>query len=272
MRRADRNRIRHNTRPKGMKTYSALAVLLLLVAACSSDDEPISSPEIEGPTWQLVDGTVDGEPVQPPASHPITLRFEDGVAGGTASCNGYGGDYQIDGNVLTLGPLANTEMGCEPPETMSAESLFLRGLGKVRLVEIEDPNLVLTGDGVELSFEALEQVPDAELTNTVWVLDGLIKGDTVSSVAGERATLEFFSDGSVIAGTGCRTLVGSYVINGGEVTVTNLSAQGECPEDLRHQDSQVVTAFEGNLRVEIEGDRLTTRVAGDEGLSYRAEA
>ena len=267
----ERNRIMTSHVQKGMKTYSVLVVLLLVLAACSPDDEPVSSPEVEGPTWQLVDGAVEGDDIDPPASHPITIRFEDGQVGGTASCNSYGGEYQIDGNVVTLGQLANTEMGCAPPETMSAESLFLRGLGKVRLVEIEDSILSLTGDGVEMSFEALDPVPDAGLTSTVWVLDGLLDGDAVSSVAGERATLEFFSDGSLIAGTGCRTLVGGYVVDGGELTVTNLSADGECPEELHSQDSRVVTAFEGKMRVEIEGDRLTTWVAGDEGLVYRAE-
>ena len=256
-----------------MKLVLGLIALLFAVSACnSSGAEPAESPQVEGVTWQLNEGVVDGNPIDPPASHPITISFADGVASGTASCNGYGGDFQIDGNVVTLGALAITEMACEPPETMSAESLFMQGLSRVRLANVAGSKLTLSGDGVEMTFEELAPVPDADLTNTVWVLDGLIQGDSVSSVAGERATLEFFTDGSLIAGTGCRTLVGSYVVNGGELIVTNLSAEGDCPEDLQHQDSQVVTAFEGVMRVQVEGDRLTTWVAGDEGLSYLAES
>jgi heat shock protein HslJ len=134
-----------------------------------------------------------------------------------------------------------------------------------------DEVLTLSGDGVEMEFERLEPVPEADLTNTVWVLDGLISGDAVSSVSGERATLELFTDGSILGGTGCRLLQGQYTISGPEVVFTEFSAEGECDPALTDQDNHVVSVLGDGFRVEIDGQRLTVWSAGDEGLSYRAE-
>ena len=60
-------------------------------------------------------------------------------------------------------------------------------------------------------------------------------------------------------------------MNGAEVQFTDLAASGECGEALAAQDNHVISALEGGFRVEIDGDQLTTRVSGDEGLVYRAE-
>ena len=42
--------------------------------------------------------------------------------------------------------------------------------------------------------------------------------------------------------------------------------------ELVEQDSRVISVLEGGFRIEIEGDRMTTWVAGDEGLIYRADS
>ncbi|HIE21301.1 MAG TPA: META domain-containing protein, partial [Acidimicrobiia bacterium] len=216
-------------------------------------------------------GTLDGAAVPMVETYPITLTVEGDRVSGTAACNGYGGTLRLSGDRFSVDNLAVTEMACFPPETMESEQAFLEALIDVDTVEVADGRLVLRGETVELVFTALEPVPEAELTNTVWVLESLVQGEAVSSVAGERATLELFTDGSLIGSTGCRTLAGSYVISGSEVVVTRLSAIGDCPPELAEQDSRVISALEGGFRVEIDGDVLTTWVAGDEGLIYRAE-
>ena len=93
----------------------------------------------------------------------------------------------------------------------------------------------------------------------------------MTSVSGERATLELFTDGSFIGSTGCRDISGSYVISGPNVQFTNWGAHGECPSEFAQQDSRVISALEAGFRVEIEEDQMTTWVAGDEGLIYRAD-
>ncbi|HEX9848458.1 MAG TPA: META domain-containing protein, partial [Acidimicrobiia bacterium] len=159
-----------------MRRITFLSALAVLAVACLGSDFAAS---VEG-AWQLTSGTVDGEAIPILESHPITIEFGDGQVGGTAACNGYGGTYELSGATLSMSDLAMTEMACSPDEVMEAEALYASALILVDHVEV-NADLTLTGPGTELVFEMLEPVPDAELTNTVWVLDSLIMGDAVSS-------------------------------------------------------------------------------------------
>ncbi len=251
-----------------MRRLVALLLTATLTAACLGSD---FADSLEG-TWQLTSGTVEGTPVPIIDTHPITITFEGDQVGGTAACNSYGGSYELSGGSITFGNLAMTEMACSPDEVMEAESLYATGLTEVTSVTV-DGDLTLKGPGVELVFTHLEPVPDTELTGTVWVLDGLIAGDAISSVSGDRATIEFFTDGSVLGGTGCWVLSGHYTINGAELQMTDLSADGpECDPDLVAQDGHVIAALEGPMRVEIDGGRLTLTSPGGDGVTYQAEA
>lgn len=243
----------------------------LALTACLGSDFRDS---VEG-AWQLESGNSAGQDVPILPSHPITMNLEGGRISGTAACNGYGGNYRLSGNSFNIEDgLAVTEMGCQPQEVMDAERAFLAAIAKVDVVELTNQGLVLRGDGTTLTFTALPPVPTAELVDTLWVLDGLVRGDAVTApVPGsEPATLELLADGTFQGSTGCRKISGEYQVSGAEVQFTSWGADGECPPQLVDQDGRVIGALEGGFRVEIEGDRMTTWVAGDEGLLYRAEA
>jgi heat shock protein HslJ len=231
---------------------------------------PAEPASIEG-AWQLVSGTLDDEPIPMVDGFPITLTIEAETVGGTAACNGYGGSYTLDDGVLAISELWAEEMACSPEETMASERAFLEALLRATSVTATDGRLAVTGEGVELEFNELPPVPTAELTNTVWVLESLIEGDTTTSVGGERATLELFSDGSMLGSTGCRNLHGKYVVSGAEVLMNELAAEGECPQELEAQDSLVVTVLGDGFRALIEDDILTLTSAGNLGLTYRAD-
>lgn len=249
-----------------MRRFAVVVTLALSTVACLGSD---FADSLEG-SWQLTSGTVDGEPIPILDSHPITIVFDGEQVSGTASCNGYGGTYDLSGSAISFGDLAMTEMACDPPETMEAEARYAQGLMAATTVAI-DGDLILTGPDVELIFTALEPVPDAELTNTVWVLDGLVANDAVSSVAGETATLEFFTDGSILGTTGCRSFAGQYVVAGAEVEVTDLAADAsECDPTLTAQDDHVLTTLGDGFTVDVEGNRLLVD-SGDLGLTYLAQ-
>ncbi|MGB7859026.1 MAG: META domain-containing protein [Acidimicrobiia bacterium] len=252
-----------------MRRIALIAALSFVVSACLGSDFEDS---LDG-AWQLMSGSSDGMPIELIASHPITMSLDSESIGGTASCNSYGGGVRISNNTFRVSGLAVTEMACSPSETMEVERIYLQALELVDEVGItESGTLTLSGPGVELEFERLDPVPAGELTGTVWVLDGLIAGQAVTAASGERATLELFTDGSFIGSTGCRDISGSYQISGAEVVFTNWGATGDCPAELAEQDSRVVSALEGGFRVEIDADRLTTWVTGDEGLVYRSDS
>lgn len=248
---------------------STVALTLAATIGLAACGGALSGNSIEG-SWELVFGTMDGESVPKAPSHPSTITFEDDQIFGTAACNGFGGSYTLEDSEIAFVEFAVTEMACSPQEVMIAEQAFINALFTVETAEIVDDGLILSGSRTELHFEPLEQISTADLLGTVWVLDGLVQGDSVSSVTGQRTTLELFSDGSLIGSTGCRTLTGSYVIAGAEVAFTDFAASGECAADLLTQDSQVITVLEGGFNVEIDGDTMTLSISGDEGLIYKA--
>lgn len=88
-----------------------LIVLGMILAACSGNAS--ASASLTG-TWELVSF---GDPASlTPAAEDVetSIKFgEDGKMEGSVGCNGFGGDYKVDGNTITFGPIVSTLMLCE---------------------------------------------------------------------------------------------------------------------------------------------------------------
>lgn len=73
----------------------------------------------------------------------LTLAFDgSGRVNGNAGCNTYSGPYTLNGTVLTIGPLASTEMACEP-EVMDQEQLYLGSLQRAASFDLPGGQLVI---------------------------------------------------------------------------------------------------------------------------------
>jgi heat shock protein HslJ len=113
-------------------------------------------------SWQLASGA-DGEGEFWPADidRPVTIEFTDNGITGTAACNGYGtiakdaeqADPLRTGDV-SLGDIASTKMACEP-SVMTVETRYLGALAEVETAEMDSETLLLTGEGVSLTFEPM---------------------------------------------------------------------------------------------------------------------
>ena len=96
----------------------------VMLAACSGG----ASDSLTG-TWRLVSY---GSPANPTPAAPdidTSITFtEDGKVEGNVGCNGFGGDYTVEGNTITFGPIVSTLMFCEGPvgdqETTTLNVLF----------------------------------------------------------------------------------------------------------------------------------------------------
>ncbi len=248
------------------RILAAIAAAAMLAPACSTS-APQDLPVVGD--WELVSGNDGVEEIPMVPGWRITFNSDGEHFGGTAACNGYGGTIVSDGNTLSFEELAWTEMACRP-DVMASEQAYLAVFQRVDSTSRDGDVMLLSGEDAELWFVAVEPVPTAELIGTIWELDGLVSGEAVSSVQGEDLALVFDQDGTFSAGTGCRTLTGTYIAVGDEIQTPDLSAEGECPVELSAQDSHVVTVFEGGFTTAIDGNRLTLTIAGDEGLVYRA--
>jgi heat shock protein HslJ len=257
-----------------------LAVLLVspLIACTGASPSPTPTPTPSDPpaadvdltgSWQLEAGTVRGEAIPILDTHRITLVVEGPTAGGVAACNQYGGTVTVAGDEVGFSELSQTEMACDPPDSMVAEQRYLTGLGQVHTGVREDESLVLTGVGVELRFRLQPPVPEAALVDTEWILESLIDGEVASSTAGD-ARLELRSDGTFTGSTGCRALTGRYFVYGDTIQVTEMGAEGECPDALADQDGRVIGVIEGPFTVAIDGATLTITSPGSQGLIFRS--
>jgi heat shock protein HslJ len=254
-----------------MRRWSlALGCAVVVLTGCADPDGQRADPTPIA--WELASGSVDGTEIPVVDGHPVTLSFTDDAAGGTAACNRYAGSFVISRGDITFSDLGSTEMACMPETVMESETLYLEALPLVDEFSMTEDELNLSGEGVELTYTALPTVPTSELTGTVWVLDTVVQGNSVTSVGGERATLELFTDGSMLGSTGCRTLAGNFTVSGAELVMTEMSAHGECPTELEEQDSHVVTVLGDGFRVAIEGETLSVTAAGGQGLTYKSES
>lgn len=255
-----------------MRQLVAAIVHVVACTACSAagSASPGTDPAGLLGSWVLQEGSGPSGEIPIVDGFRITLEIQGAEVGGTSACNHYFGRIAVTGNALRMDQLGGTEMACEP-EVMASEAAYWAALGAVTRWARNGDTLRLSGPDAMLTYGLLQPVPEAAMVDMVWVLDTLISGDVASSVEA-RATLELRSDGTLAASTGCRDLIGRYVLNGDQVVVTDLAAEGECPAELTGQDDHVVSVLEGEFTVEVVGNRMTLGASGNLGLSYTAEA
>src|SRR5450830_509850 len=97
---------------------------------------------LAGSTWRFDD--VDGVPVGPtPDRARPELTFEDdGQVFGTGGVNRFRSTYTLDGDRLTFGPLATTQMA-GIPDHVARESAVFELLGGATTVRVDGDVLVL---------------------------------------------------------------------------------------------------------------------------------
>jgi heat shock protein HslJ len=114
-------------------------------AGCGGDPQRL----LTGLEW-IVE-TIGGVPVVE-KSEPTILFLEEGRVAGNASCNRFTGSFQLTGEGLSFGQMANTMMACEEPLS-SQEARFLELLQKTHRFEIDPKGrlVLLTPDGQRIT-------------------------------------------------------------------------------------------------------------------------
>lgn len=222
-------------------------------AASDNSDDGGPQADLAG-DWHLVSGTVAGNQLELQPDYPVTLSADSNLeVGGQSGCNHYGAKADVRGAELSFSDVGSTAMGCAEP-VLNLEASYLSALGDVTAYEQTPDRLVLTGAGVELTFEPLPPVPTEELVDTVWQLQTIVTGDVALSVTGEP-TLQLRSDGAFEMTSGCDlVLTGEWVEHNGAVTFTSSAASGGCRQ---HPQSQAILSVSDSFSAEITGNQLT---------------
>jgi heat shock protein HslJ len=233
-----------------------LSLLLVSAASCSSKDSGTGADRLTGVTWVLDADSLDSLVDTPPADARIDLTFDAQKAHGTSGCNTYSGSYTVDGDGLTFGPLASTQMACDQP-LMDLESAYLAALGDVTGFSVTvGKTLLLTGGGTDLSFSAETSLP---LTGTVWRATSISSNNAVSStIAGTEVTAEFGTYGTLSGSDGCNRYHAEYSTSGTSLTVGTIAGTlMACEPDVDQQAQDFRHAMESASAYEISGTSLT---------------
>lgn len=248
---------------------AVVTAALLLLAACGDASPGTATDDtssLDG-DWMLTAASVDGDDLDLSAGE-VTLSVQGDRWGGRSACNQYSTTVTADGDSVTVGPTAGTEMACVGG-AMDLESSYLAALQRVTGAQRDGDMLTLSGDGVDLEFAPVPEVPQADLVGTSWQLTTLLSGDTASSVTGEP-TLLLAEDGTVTGSTGCRAFRGAWKQHGDDLVIGPLATPKiGCPPDLQAQDSEVLKVLDGAVRVTQDGGQLTLE-RGNLGLVYTA--
>jgi heat shock protein HslJ len=265
-----------------MKRLGLCLVVALLAVACGGSSTPDGggadpTPSPSGPpvraqgVWRLESGHSASGPIEPAPRAGITLEVDGDEVRGSAGCNTYGGTVVIDGSSFDAGGFAVTEIGCPGP-LVEPETRYLEALEAVDTAARKGKTLTLTGPGTELVFRVVPPVDTEPLTGTVWILESLVEGPTLSSTVASAAParLLLHDDKTFEGTTGCRLFSGNWSVSGDVVGVTQLVFEGDC-ERVPEQDAHVAAVLGTGFRAEVDGDRLTlTAEKGGFGLVYRA--
>jgi heat shock protein HslJ len=91
--------------------------------------EPEPKHALNGVKWDVT-GYNNGRQavVGPLVGTRLNITFKDGKVSGSAGCNNFHGPFKVDGNALSVGPLATTRKLCHAEDVMAQEREFIAAL------------------------------------------------------------------------------------------------------------------------------------------------
>jgi heat shock protein HslJ len=249
---------------RGAFVLTAVLGLAACGASPSAEDPP---PSLDG--HEFVSTDVAGHELV--AGTQIRLTFDGDRIGAHAGCNQLGGTWSVDEDALVVADdLVMTEMACDPPALMDQDGWLADFLTSRPSVALDGDTLTLTAGEVTITMLDREVAdPDRPLQGTMWVAEGLVEGDAVSSVpTGVRPPTLVFDGERVMVDTSCNTGTAAYEVAGNEITFAPLALTlMDCDYSV---EAQVTPVLDGTATYEIEAGVLTI-TNDDMGLVLRAE-
>ncbi|WP_406060400.1 META domain-containing protein [Streptomyces sp. NBC_01077] len=270
----------------------AAAALVLLLAACGTEGgtgagsgsgtgtgsgSDTVSPDlpVAGTHWTIGAVTVDGRRSVAPDGARVEFGA-DGRARGNSGCNTFGATVAVKGDTLTVSPQEITEIGC-PEDRQRFEAELVKAFsGVLKGKQEKGDALTLTSldgrNGLELTAEA-----DLPLRGTTWKIDGLISGDTASSLpagSGEKARLVLGADGRVSGNLGCNNFSATARVEGKTLTIEGPAATTRmmCTSPQMQLETKLYELLDGPLTYRLDHRTLTLVNAAGEGLGATAAA
>ncbi|MFE9631547.1 META domain-containing protein [Streptomyces sp. NPDC006463] len=259
-----------------MRTFRNLPAglaLALALAACgqSEDGGAAALPDPVG-SWTVQSLTTGGRTLHAPdAAH---VDISENKATGNYGCNGFSAVVAFAGtSAVTVTPGGSTLRNCADIEFEKQFAELFKG--RLTIDRGPDRLTLKTADGSTIAMTPKPPRADAPLTATLWTVDSLISGETVSSVPAEavgKAHFTLAADGTASGVLGCnrfsaKATVEASTLTFGPVTSTRMACEGPAGEIER-----ALTGLFGSgpLSWKIQGQALTLTAPDGKGLTARA--
>jgi dipeptidyl aminopeptidase/acylaminoacyl peptidase/heat shock protein HslJ len=192
---------------------------------------------LSGTSWQLE------------GNQRVTMQFDStGRVAGRGGCNGYTGRAAIEGDKLSFGPMASTQMAC-PGDAMKQEQEFLAALGKAERYLLVGGALVVFSQG---SNQPMRFVKAGGLYGTSWQL-----ADNAA------ITMQFDNNANVSGRGGCNRYSGQARIDGSKITFGPLvTTRMACPGEAMKQEQEFLAALGKAERYALQGSSLSLFIQG----------
>jgi heat shock protein HslJ len=135
-----------------------IVLLVFLLAACAPAAATPEIPEtgddvvnLEGTRWELESMGQRGAESPIVVGSTVTLEFQaEGMVVGQGGCNGYGGQYTVDGENIEIREIVSTLMACADDAVTQQEADFFQALQAADTYEVEGDRLtIFYNDGQE---------------------------------------------------------------------------------------------------------------------------
>lgn len=237
---------------------ATIAAAALILVACGD-----SGDELPGSSW-VVD-SVAGE--APPGDVVATLDVVDeSSVTAYSGCNSFMGAYSVDGDRISIGPLAGTLIACPEP-LMSFESAYTAALQSAERFERDGDRLRLSSSSGEalVTFERFEPQLEGE-----WDVVSYNDGATavVSVIGGSEITATFVEGGEITGFAGCNTYFGAWEADGDRIAIDGLGSTEifcEDPPGVMDQELRYLDALGTSTSWSLLGTTLTLRA--DDGTT-----
>lgn len=192
--------------------FVLLALFLLIAAACGDDDTAAGvgddagggggdAVELDGRRFwstSVTDGGADRPLVE---GTQIEISFAEGQVSATAGCNSMGGEYSLDGNVVMVGDMFSTEIGCDP-DRHDQDDFVAAFLTASPVAALDGDLLTLATDDVTIELADLSGQTES-LTGTTWEVTGFVDELAATSYSVAEPAFVEFEDGTMTGFDGC---------------------------------------------------------------------
>lgn len=263
--------------PRSLVRFAPLLLLVFGAAACSGEDdtgEPAATTPPHDRTFLSTE--VEGEPI--PGGGPLTLTFGTDRISANAGCNTASGTVAFEGDVMQVGQLASTLMGCTG-DTAGADQWVDTLLSSNPTWRLDGDTLTLrNADQTVTLLDKKVADPDRPIQGTTWVVTGLITPDAhIRSQALDDAkpTLTIAEDGGLTGTAGCNRMMGTAAVEPGpDSTVITFRAgttKMMCAPEVMEVETAVLQALDGRTTATVDANQLTLRNDNGHGLTLTAQ-